>query len=49
MIDRAGIYENLNTYIWPECTATVEKPENIMVNLHEEKCAHEKFYGKIPW
>ena len=40
--------ENLKTGLWPKCTSTAEKIENIMVNPPEEKCAHEKFYGKMP-
>ena len=30
-----------------ECAATAAKLENIMVNLHGEKCSHGKFYGKM--
>ena len=48
MIVHAGINENLKTDIWPECAATSKKLENIMVNPQEEKCAHKKFYIKIP-
>ena len=36
------------TGLWPECAATDTKLENIMVNPQKEKCAHEKFYRKIP-
>ena len=43
-----GIHEYLKTGICKKCTATANKFENIMVNLHEEKCAYEKFYCKIP-
>ena len=46
--DNTGLHENLKTVLWPKCVATVTKLENIMVNPHEEKCAHERFYGKIP-
>ena len=49
MMAQAGKYENLKTGLWPKCAATATKLENIMVNPHEEKCAHEKFYGKIPY
>ena len=42
----AGLHENLKTGLWQECVATATKLENIMVNPHEEKCVHEKFYGK---
>ena len=41
------LHGKLLTSLWPECAATATKFENIMVNAHEEKCAHEKFYGKI--
>ena len=43
MMAHTGVYENLNTDLWTECAATTNKIENIMVNPHEEKCAHEKF------
>ena len=42
------LHKNLKTGIWPECAATATKLKNIMVNPYKEKCAHEKFYGKIP-
>ena len=42
-----GFHENLKTGIWPECAATATKLEKNMVNPHEEKGAHEKFYGKM--
>ena len=48
MMAHSGIYENLKTGLWPECAANATKLENIMVKPHKEKCAHEKFYGKIP-
>ena len=48
MMAHMRLHENPNTSIWPECATTTTKPENIMVNPHEEKCAHKKFYGKIP-
>ena len=48
MMAHARLHENLNTGICPECAATATKLSNIMVNPHKEKCAHEKFYGKIP-
>ena len=44
-----GLHENLKTGIWTECVTTATKLGNIMVNPHEEKCVHEKFYGKIPY
>ena len=43
-----GLHENLKTGLFSECAVTVTKPENIMANPHKEKCAHWKFYGKIP-
>ena len=48
MMAHTGLNENLKTGLWPECAATKEKLEKIMVNLHEHKCAYEKFYGKMP-
>ena len=48
MVAPAGLHENINTGLWPKYVATTTIAENIMVNPHEEKCAHEKFYGKIP-
>ena len=48
MMVHEGLHENIKTGIWPECAATTTKLENIKVNPHKEKCAHEKFYGKIP-
>ena len=41
------LHKNLKTGLWTECAATTTKPENIVINPHEEKCTHEKFYGKI--
>ena len=43
-----GLHENLKTGIWPKCAATATKIENIAVNPHKEKFAHEKFYKKMP-
>ena len=48
MMAHTKLHENLSTDLWPKCATTTTKPENIMVNPHEEKCAHKKFYGKIP-
>ena len=42
------LHENPNISIWTKCALTATKPENIMVNPHEEKCAYKKFYGKTP-
>ena len=42
-----GLHENLKTCLWTKCTATTTKLENVMVNTHKEKCAHEKLYGKF--
>ena len=47
MVTHTGLHENFKTGIWPECAATATKLENIMIKTHEEKYAHEKFYGKI--
>ena len=49
MMEDAGLHETLNTIICIECVATATKIENIIVNPYEEKCVHEKFYGKIPY
>ena len=48
MMNHRVLNEKLNTDLWPECAETTTKLENILVNLHKEKCAHKKFYGKIP-
>ena len=42
------IHGNLKTGLWLECAATAKNLENVMLNPHEEKCAHDKFYGRIP-
>ena len=42
-----GLYENLKTGLWTKSAATSTKLAKIMVNPYKEKCAHEKFYGKI--
>ena len=47
MMAHTGPHGNLNTGIWTECAVTATKLKNIMVNPQEDKCAHEKFYGKI--
>ena len=44
----SGLHENIKTGIWPKYATNVTKLENSMVNLHEEKCAHKKFYVKMP-
>ena len=44
-----GLHENLKTGIWTECSATATKLENIMVNPHKEKFAHEKLYIEMPY
>ena len=48
MMMHAGIYENLNTGLWPKFAGTVTKLKNVMVNPHKTKCAYENFYGEIP-
>ena len=47
MVMHVGINENLKTGIFPKWVATTAKFENIMVNPHREKCAYEKFWGKM--
>ena len=42
-----GLNDTLKTGLWPECAATVTELENILVNLHKEKCAYDKFYVNI--
>ena len=48
MMAHIGLHENLKNGIWPKCAATKTKLENIMVNPHEEKIAHKKFYERMP-
>ena len=48
MMTHMGRLENLKTVLWPECAATATKLENIMVNLYEERCAHDKLYVTMP-
>ena len=48
MVVHVGLHEILKTGPRNEFAATAAKLENIVVNPHEEKCAHEKFYRKIP-
>ena len=47
MMAHAELYEKLKIGLWTKYVATVTKLENIMVNLHEEKCAYNKFYGQM--
>ena len=47
MMMHVGLNKKLKTCLWTKCVATATKLEYIMVNPHEEKCAHENFYGKI--
>ena len=46
MMAHTKIHENIKTSLCKKCAATATKLENIMVNPHEEKCFHERFYGK---
>ena len=48
MMEHMVLHENINTGLFTKCAATANKLENIMINSHEEKCAHEKLYVKIP-
>ena len=48
MMAQTGMYKYLKTGLWPKCAAIATKHKNIMVNPHEEKCVHEKFYIKMP-
>ena len=48
MMAHMGLHENFKTGLLSECAATTFKFENIMVNQHKEKYAHEKLYRKIP-
>ena len=45
---REYMRNSLNTELWPKWTETATKLENIMVSLHREKYAYEKFYSKMP-
>ena len=47
MMVYAELHEKLKTGIWSRCEATETTLEIIMVNPHEEKCAHEMYYSKI--
>ena len=47
MMEHAVPHENLNTGPWPECVETANKLGNIIVNQNKDKCAHERFYGKM--
>ena len=49
MMAKAIIHEKLKISIWTKCAATATKPENIIVNPHNGKFTHEKFYGKMPY
>ena len=42
-----GLHINLNTGLCPKYKANTTKLGDIMVKTHEEKCAQEKFYGRI--
>ena len=45
IMEHAGLNENLNTGLWPKCTAITTKLENITVNPHEEN-VHMRSYTK---
>ena len=47
MMMHVGMNENLKTDMLPECMATTNKLENIMVKPHKEKRSYENFYGNI--
>ena len=47
MMAHTGIHDKLKTGLCPECATNSTKLENIMINPHEEKCAHDKFYNNI--
>ena len=42
-----GIHEKIKIGLWTKCVETVTKLQNVMVNPHAEKFAHEKLYGKM--
>ena len=44
-----GLNEKLKYGILPICAAIATKLENIMVKPHEQNCAHDDFYSKIPY
>ena len=48
MMAHMGLYYNPKTGLWTEFTETANTLENIMLNMYKEKCAFEKFYGKMP-
>ena len=41
------MHENIKNVLQPEYTATMNKLGNMMVNMHEEKCANKKFNSKM--
>ena len=43
MIAHKVLHDKLKTGLWTKFVATATKLEDVMVNLHEEKCAYEKF------
>ena len=47
MMTHVVLQENLKTVLWPECAAITIELENIIVNPHEEKYTHEKFYREL--
>ena len=48
MMTQTILHDKSKTGLWTKFAATMTKLENITVKPHEEKCAYEKFYGKIP-
>ena len=48
MMAHEGLNKNLKTGLWSKYATTATKLENIIVKPHGEKCAHDKFYGKMP-
>ena len=47
MMTHEGHHENFKAGLWSECTETATKIENVMINPHEQKYAHEKFHQKM--
>ena len=47
MMVLTGIHGNLKTNFNPNAWKPITNLKKIMVNPHGEKCAHDKFYGKL--
>ena len=48
MMSHMGINDNLNTFLFHNCSENVTKLQTIMVNPHKEKRTYGKFYNNMP-